>query len=105
MDENQNFERWFNELEGYATRAERFYEDVELQDLQRIKDWLLAAYNQGGRDTQLTDIFEGLFPRADKAPVSVQPKKTCSRCGISLQGVMGYVCSDNHCPTFSRTFC
>jgi hypothetical protein len=105
MDENQNFERWFNELEGYATRAERFYEDVELHDPQRIKDWLLAAYNQGGRDTKLTDIFEGLFPRADKSTTHVQPKKTCSRCGISLQGVMGYVCSDNHCPTFLRTFC
>jgi hypothetical protein len=37
-----NFELWFNELEGYASRAERFYEDLNLDDPQRIKDWLLV---------------------------------------------------------------
>jgi hypothetical protein len=100
VSDNQNFEQWFNELEGYTSRAERFYEDIELHDPQRIKDWLLAAYNQGIRDANRTSIFEGLFTRTDKVSVYVQPKKTCSRCGISLEGVMGYVCSDSHCPTF-----
>ena len=100
-----NFERWFNELEGYSTRAERFWEDLEFDDPQRVKDWLRAAYNQGIRDAQQINVFEQLFPSPTKAPVFVQPKRTCSRCGISLEGVMCYVCSDNHCPTFMKVTC
>ena len=28
------------------------------------------------------------------------PKNTCGKCGLRLEGVMGYVCSDPNCPTF-----
>ena len=100
-----NFELWFNDLEGYASRAERFYEDLNLDDPQRIKDWLLAAYNQGVRDANRHNVFDKLFPNPSVTPVYVQPKRTCSRCGISLEGVMGYVCSDSHCPTFIKPTC
>ena len=31
--------------------------------------------------------------------------RSCSRCGINLTGVMGYVCSDQHCPTFMKVTC
>lgn len=99
------FELWFNELEGYASRAERFYEDLDIGDPQRIKDWLLAAYNQGVKDTNRNDVFNQLYKNPSAPSTYIQPKRTCSRCGISLEGVMGYVCSDQHCPAFSTTIC
>jgi hypothetical protein len=100
-----NFERWFNELEGYSTRAERFWEDLEFDDPQLIKDWLRAAYNQGIRDAERISVLDQIFPSQPKAPVFVQPKRTCPRCSINLEGVMGYVCSDQHCPTFMKVTC
>lgn len=30
------------------------------------------------------------------------PKKNCSKCGLSIEGPMGYVCQVNGCPTFLR---
>ena len=38
------------------------------------------------------------YPRPD---VLQQPFK-CSRCGLRLDQVMGYVCNDSQCPTFVR---
>lgn len=35
-------------------------------------------------------------------PVPSFPPTTCSRCGIRLDQVMGYVCNDSQCPTFTR---
>jgi hypothetical protein len=105
VSDNQNFEQWFNELEGYTSRAERFYEDIELHDPQRIKDWLLAAYNQGIRDANPNSVFRKLYPNLPAPSTYIQPKRTCSRCGLSLECVMGYVCSDSHCPTFLKPFC
>ena len=29
----------------------------------------------------------------------------CSKCGMKLSGVMGYVCADNDCPTFLKATC
>jgi len=100
-----NFELWFNELEGYSTRAERFYEDIEFPNPQQVKDWLKAAYNQGVRDanrktyspTQPDPLLKGLPPAFSRT--------SCPRCGINTIGVMGYVCSDQHCPTFVKTTC
>ncbi len=92
MPTPEGFERWFNELEGYASRAERFYEDLAFDDPQRMKDWLLAAYNQGVRNSLYA---------IPATPPSVS-KSTCSRCGLELSGVMGYVCTNTQCPTFTR---
>lgn len=36
-------------------------------------------------------------------PQDVKPQ--CSKCGISLSGVMGYVCNDAKCPTFMKVTC
>ena len=33
------------------------------------------------------------------------PKKSCPKCGIQLDGVMGYVCGDTQCPTFMKVTC
>lgn len=34
-----------------------------------------------------------------------QPKPQCSKCGMALNNVMGYVCADNYCPTFMKVTC
>ena len=40
------------------------------------------------------------FPRP-LPPAPLWPGvRSCSKCGISLEGVMGYVCTDQQCPTF-----
>lgn len=82
------FEQWFNELEGYATRAERFYEDVQLQDFKRMKEWLRAAYNVGCKNTEHTPDINQLT--------------VCSKCGISFEGVTSYYCSRSDCNLFVR---
>ena len=40
----------------------------------------------------------GPFPVVNERP-------QCPKCGIALSGVMGYVCSDQHCPTFMKVTC
>lgn len=54
-----NFERWFNELEGYSTRAERFWEDLEFDDPQRVKDWLhtIKVFGMLNKLTSLISCF------------------------------------------------
>ena len=44
------------------------------------------------------------FPRP-LPPAPLWPGiRSCSKCGISLDGVMGYVCADQQCPTFVHTW-
>lgn len=44
----------------------------------------------------------GLVPYEPKyptyPPVGIASKTNCSKCGIELSAVMGYVCSKNDCP-------
>lgn len=41
------------------------------------------------------------LPQPGPQPLPNQQfKQTCQKCGISLAGVMGYVCTDYNCPTF-----
>jgi len=47
------FEEWFHGLEVFTLRSERFYDDLDHHkansegSYNRMKIWLLAAYNQG----------------------------------------------------------
>lgn len=47
------FEEWFNEIEGYALRSERFFGDLDHHKPEsqgsnkRMVEWLRAAYNVG----------------------------------------------------------
>lgn len=46
------------------------------------------------------------FPRPYiKYPTQNDLKPKCQKCGIGLSGVLGYVCSDQHCPTFMKVTC
>ena len=48
------------------------------------------------------------YPYPYPAPFTPNPwpgVRNCSKCGINLDGVMGYVCSDANCPTFMKVTC
>ncbi len=48
----QQFLEWFNELEGFALRSERFFDTIDavqrkLEAPDNVRHWLLAAYRAG----------------------------------------------------------
>ena len=48
------------------------------------------------------------YPQPWPAPFTPNPYpgvRNCAKCGINLDGVMGYGCSDAHCPTFMKVTC
>lgn len=103
------FDEWMNEVEVYSTRKERLIEGLTTyrDDHEFVIKWLEAAYNVGHK----TGIEALGFPNYPR-PISptfpmplVEAGRNCSRCGISLTGAMGYVCSDAQCPTFPRVTC
>lgn len=51
-----DFDAWFDELEGFVFRSERFYDDFDFaantKDYQVIVKWLQAAYEVGYADGQ-----------------------------------------------------
>lgn len=56
MDHNKiymNFEDWFDELEGFNSRADRFLDQllfVEQKDRERfVRHWMKTAWEQGQR--------------------------------------------------------
>jgi hypothetical protein len=45
---NPGFYAWLDEVEGFATRSERLYDDFsEVKDLKRLREWLESAFNVG----------------------------------------------------------
>jgi len=59
----QTFEDWFHELENYATRAERCYDDYDIHhSLDRFKNlrrWLEAAFYAARLQTRYVVEVEG----------------------------------------------
>lgn len=45
------------------------------------------------------------IPTAPLAPSPYILQNSCTKCGMSLEGVMGYVCNDRDCPTFMKVTC
>ena len=48
------------------------------------------------------------YPQPWPAPFTPNPwpgVRNCAKCGINLDGVMGYVCNDTQCPTFMKVTC
>lgn len=79
-----------------ASRTEQLLEAI-LEELKQIKaaigdDEIIAS-------PALPNIPN--IPRYPSAPLPMPPvvNDRCPRCGITLSGVMGYVCSDPSCPT------
>ncbi len=58
---NQSFNEWFNELEGYSLRSERFLDSLDAFTSKEALAksmilWLKAAYDQGCRDAAQDSI-------------------------------------------------
>lgn len=114
------FEEWYNQIEGYAHRGARFEDDWDdvHTTRQRGRDWLKAAYNQGLKEGLKRDKPLPIptppyikYPTRDYIPTDPFKRthettwpniKSCSKCGMNLSGVMGYVCYDLQCPTQMR---
>ena len=85
-----------------------------------------SAFKQHIKDMGLYKLMETLesweegevpsFPRVDygimapsnpynKPIPTTWQKPQCQKCGMYLDKVMGYVCGDNHCPTFMKVTC
>lgn len=51
----KNFDDWFWEIEGFATRGERFFDELQHMDEKRALEWLRACWecarNEHERDT------------------------------------------------------
>jgi hypothetical protein len=51
-----NFDAWFDEMEGFSFRSERFYDDFDyaakMKDYKMIVKWLQTAYEVGYEDGQ-----------------------------------------------------
>lgn len=43
----ENFEGWFNEIENYSTRGDRFFDELQNMTDERVKEWLRAAFECG----------------------------------------------------------
>lgn len=41
------FEEWFYELEGFAFRSERFWDDFDSHNRESVLKWLRTAYEVG----------------------------------------------------------
>ncbi len=44
MQKYEKFEHWFNEIENYSLRSDRFYEEFQNMDPKRAIEWLKAAW-------------------------------------------------------------
>lgn len=56
------FEDWFYELEGFAFRAERFYDDLthyQGDNIETIEKWLRAAYEVGREHEAIKYMDDG----------------------------------------------
>ena len=53
----KNFEDWFDELEGYGFRSERFFSDVECLDSFHknvaLREWLKTAWELGKQSHEI----------------------------------------------------
>lgn len=50
MKEYPEFNDWFNEVENYGTRSERFYEELQSITPARAVEWLQAAWECSRKD-------------------------------------------------------
>ena len=53
----KDFDEWFNERENFATRGERFYEEMQHMTNERAIEWLKAAWECARMD-DVKDRFE-----------------------------------------------
>lgn len=73
---------------GYADQHDSKNDSQKINEIQRDVGWIVQYLLKTQQPIQ---------------PPPFNPQSnTCSRCKMDLSGVMGFVCGDPHCPTFSR---
>lgn len=79
IDLKAKFNEYFNELEGFSLRSERFYEEFESGIMRggRILEWLEAAYMRGAQD-MAQDTLDTLGDYATAVSGIDQPLRTPS---------------------------
>jgi len=69
-----------------------------------FKDGFAAGLEEGKKMNDKT-YTDGLVEGMKKTlPPPYVPKETCPKCGITIGGVMGYVCNSINCPTYYNTW-
>jgi len=62
---------------------------VPMNEIPDFINWLRDEYNK------FNDLSE--YKRS-----TLEHKHTCSKCGLTFEGVTNYYCSDINCPTFTK---
>jgi hypothetical protein len=75
---------------------EKIQSDVE--DIKRDVAWIIRYLLKKDEPSPIPPYVP--YPPNDIDPYNVVTK--CLKCGMEFKGVTGYVCADNHCPTFMK---
>ena len=59
----------------------------------------IVIFYDDGTFTESTPVIQRETTNPFSPPYQPFDYKSCSKCGIKLDNVMGYVCSQPHCPT------
>lgn len=62
----KSFDDWYNELEGFTLRCERFLEDVDAKSHASMEGWLRTAWELGAESAAQTSFAKG-FAKGFKA--------------------------------------
>jgi hypothetical protein len=68
-----------------------------------FKDGFAAGLEEGKKIKDDLHNLPKPLPRLDDYIFGAKEK--CTKCGIKISGVMGYVCSSPNCPTFPQVTC
>ena len=86
---------------------EQIQADIEI--IKRDISWIIQHLLNQNKPFQPPPYVPAIPPykHDPSAPWPSVPTigKSCPKCGISLDGVMGYVCGDTNCPTFLKVTC
>ena len=71
---------------------------------QGFKDGWLAGLEEGKKELKISKDLEKYLQKPLTFP-QYDPRETCPKCGVKINGAMGYVCSSINCPTFYQATC
>ena len=93
------FDEWFEKNNKDQMRSAfdaGFEEGFKAGENAKTKQ-VPAPYTTPITPPPFTDPYKDIYPTWPGV-------KSCSKCGLKLEGVMGYVCNDVKCPTFMNTW-
>lgn len=83
VDLKEKFKEYFNEVEGFSLRSERFFEDLRAADnealAERMTAWLEAAFMQGAK-AMAQDTLDTLLDYGTATAGLQEPKRNPTEC-------------------------